>query len=73
MKAIVYHKYGSPDVLELEEVQKPTPTDDEVLIKVHAASLNAGEWHLLRGEPFLVRERALLKPKIKILGADIAT
>ena len=72
MKAIVYHKYGSPDVLELEEVQKPTPTDDEILVKVHAASLNAGDWHLLIGEPFLVRESALLKPKIKILGADIA-
>jgi len=74
MKAIVYHKYGSPDVLELEEIQKPTPRDDEVLIKVHAASANAADWHILRGKPFLVRLMGigLLKPKNKILGADIA-
>jgi len=74
MKAIVYHKYGSPDVLKLEEIQKPTPRDDEVLIKVHAASANAADWHILRGKPFLVRLMGigLLKPKNKILGADIA-
>ena len=54
MKAIVYHKYGPPDVLELQEVDKPTPKLNEVLIKVHAASTNAGDWHLVRGEPFLV-------------------
>ena len=74
MKAIVYHEYGSPDVLNLEEVEKPTPKDDEVLIKVHAASVNAGDWHLLRGKPFLIRLMGfgLLKPKNKILGADIA-
>ncbi len=73
MKAMVYHNYGSPDVLKLEEVRKPTPADDEVLIKVHAASANAGDWHLLRGEPFLVRLMAgLRKPKDTILGADVA-
>jgi len=74
MKAIVYHKYGSPDVLELKEVEKPTPKDNEVLVKVHAASLNAYDWHLLRADPFLVRLMGggLLKPKNKILGADIA-
>jgi 2-desacetyl-2-hydroxyethyl bacteriochlorophyllide A dehydrogenase len=74
MKAIVYHKYGSPDVLELKDVEKPTPKDDEVLVKVHAASLNAADWHLLRGKPFLVRLMGfgLLKPKNKILGADMA-
>jgi NADPH:quinone reductase-like Zn-dependent oxidoreductase len=73
MKAIVYHNYGSPDVLKFEEVQKPTPGDDELLIKVHAAAANAGDWHNLRGEPFLVRlEAGLLKPKDKILGADVA-
>jgi NADPH:quinone reductase-like Zn-dependent oxidoreductase len=73
MKAIVYHNYGSPDVLKLEEVQKPTPSDDEVLIKVHAAALNAGDWHILRGE-LLHRlvGTGLLKPKHKILGDDIA-
>ena len=73
MKAIVYHNYGSPDVLNLEEVQKPAPKADEVLIKVHAASVNAADWRLMRGEPFFVRlESGLLKPKNKILGADIA-
>jgi NADPH:quinone reductase-like Zn-dependent oxidoreductase len=74
MKAIVYHKYGPPDVLELKEVEKPTPKDNEVLIKVHAASLNAYDWHLLRADPFLVRLMGggLLKPKNQILGADIA-
>jgi NADPH:quinone reductase-like Zn-dependent oxidoreductase len=73
MKAIVYQKYGSPDVLQLEEVAKPTPKDDEVLVKVHAASVNAGDWHLLRGDPFLVRlNLGLLKPKHQILGSDVA-
>jgi NADPH:quinone reductase-like Zn-dependent oxidoreductase len=52
-KAIVYTKYGSPDVLQLKEVEKPTPKDDEVLIKVYAAAANAADWHLLRGNPFL--------------------
>jgi NADPH:quinone reductase-like Zn-dependent oxidoreductase len=73
MKAIVYEEYGSPDVLELKEVEKPTPKDDEVLIKVHAASVNAADLHLLRADPFLVRlSSGILKPKNKILGADIA-
>src|SRR6266699_1171823 len=75
MKAIVYTHYGSPDVLELKEVEKPTHQDDEVLVKVHAASVNAGDWaHLLRGKPFLMRLMGfgLLKPKNTILGSDIA-
>ena len=73
MQAIVYHNYGSPDVLKLEEVQKPVPQDDEVLVKVIAASTAAGDWHLLRAKPFLVRFMyGLLKPKYKILGADVA-
>lgn len=73
MKAIVYHKYGSPDVLKLEEVEKPAPKDNEVLVKVHAASVNYADWHLLKGEPFLLRlNSGLLKPNNKILGADIA-
>jgi NADPH:quinone reductase-like Zn-dependent oxidoreductase len=74
MKAMVYHNYGSPDVLRLEEIQKPTPSDDEVLVKVHAASANAKDWRLLRADPFLVRLMGggLLKPKNKILGSDIA-
>ncbi|MCH8062497.1 MAG: NAD(P)-dependent alcohol dehydrogenase [Chloroflexi bacterium] len=73
MKAIVYDRYGPPDVLELQEIDKPVVKDDEVLIKVHAASANAGDWHLLRADPFLVRAMAgLLKPKYTILGADMA-
>src|SRR5437667_3468121 len=74
MRAMVYHTYGSPDVLKLEEVQKPVPQDDEVLVKVHATSVNAGDWHLLRGKPFLMRLMGfgLLKPKNTILGSDIA-
>ncbi len=55
MKAIVYTQYGTPDVLQLQEVEKPTPKDDEVLVEVHAASLNAGDWHFLIGKPFLIR------------------
>lgn len=73
MKAIVYEKYGSPDVLQLKEVEKPTPKENEVLIKVHAASLNAGDWHALRGTPFLQRlESGFPRPNIQILGADAA-
>ena len=74
MKAILYHRYGSPDVLELEEVQKPAPRDDEVLVKVHAASVNSWDWDLLRGTPFLARlvGGGLLKPRHKILGTDVA-
>ena len=75
MKAMVYHTYGSPDVLKLEEVQKPVPQDDEVLVKVLAASVNAGDWaHLLGGKPFMLRLMGygLLKPKHTILGSDIA-
>ena len=74
MKAIVYTKYGAPDVLELKEVEKPTPRDDEVLVKVHAVSANAADLHFLRGKPFLMRLMGigLLKPKNKILGSDIA-
>lgn len=74
MKAIVYEKYGPPDVLELKEVAKPTPKDGEVLIKVHAASVNAADWHLLTADIFLVRlmGMGLFKPKNTILGADVA-
>lgn len=73
MKAIVCHQYGSPDVLQLEEVEKPTPGDEEVLVKVHAASANAGDWHLLRADPWMIRLMfGLRKPKFKILGMDVA-
>ncbi len=74
MKAIVFEKYGPPDVLQLKEVEKPVPRDDDVLIKVHAASVNSWDWELLRGKPFVNRLIfGLLKPKkINILGCDIA-
>jgi len=72
MKAIVYHTYGSPAVLKLEEVAKPTPKDDQVLIKIHAASVNSWDWDLLRGKPFLARMDSPFKPKYKILGCDVA-
>jgi NADPH:quinone reductase-like Zn-dependent oxidoreductase len=74
MRAIVYEEYGSPDVLNFQEVEKPAPMEDEVLVKVHAASVNAADWHLLRADPFLVRLMGfgLLRPKYKILGADVA-
>ena len=74
MKAIVYTEYGPPDVLKLEEVPKPPPSDDEVLVQVHAAAVNYGDWAFLRGKPFVVRlmSGGLLKPKHTILGADIA-
>ena len=71
MKAIVYTKYGSPDVLELKEVEKPTPKDNEALVKVHAASLNAPDLDYLRGR-FFARFQGLFKPKFNILGSDIA-
>lgn len=72
MKAMVYDKYGSIDTLIFKEVEIPTPLDNEVLVKVHAASVNSWDWDLLRGKPFLARLGGLLKPKYKILGADIA-
>lgn len=73
MKAIVYTEYGSPDVLQFTDIEKPTPKDDEVLVKIHAASANPADWHLMRAEPFLARlQNGLLKPKQTRLGADLA-
>ena len=73
MKAIVYTKYGSPDVLKFEEVQKPVPGDDEVLIKIHAAAITAGDVIVLKGEPFVTRfVTGLQKPKNTILGKEMA-
>jgi NADPH:quinone reductase-like Zn-dependent oxidoreductase len=72
MKAIVYHNYGTPDVLKLEEVKQPTPTDDEVLIKIHAVSVNRSDWEGLVGKPLYARLGGLLKPREHILGSDIA-
>jgi NADPH:quinone reductase-like Zn-dependent oxidoreductase len=74
MKAIVQTEYGSPDVLSLQEVNKPIVTANGVLVRVRATSVNAGDWHLMRGDPFLTRLMfgGILKPKIKILGVDVA-
>ena len=73
MKAIVYHRYGSPDVLKCEEIEKPTAEDDEVLIRVRAASVNPADWHLMEGKPPFARLLfGLRKPKITRLGVDVA-
>ncbi len=74
MKAIIHDTYGSPDVLELKEVEKPTPKDGEVLVKVHAAALNAYDWHMLTADMLAVRVMGagLFKPKRKSVGADVA-
>lgn len=74
MKAIFRTAYGSPDILELNEIDKPVPRDHELLVRVGAASVNPLDWHLLRGEPFLIRLMGfgLLKPKYPVPGADFA-
>ena len=74
MKAIVIEKYGSPDVLQFKEVERPTPKDNQVLVRVQAASANPLDWHLMRGEPFIARlmGTGLLKPKSSKVGADVA-
>lgn len=73
MKAIYYTQYGSPDVLSFQEVDKPTPKDNEVLIKIYAAATNAYDWHIMRADPFLARlGKGLFGPKNKIPGADLA-
>ena len=74
MKAIVIEKYGSPDVLQFKEVERPTPKDNQVLVRVQAASANPLDWHLMRGEPFIARlmGTGLLKPKSSRVGADVA-
>jgi len=73
MKAIVYTKYGPPDVLELKEVEKPTPKDNEVLIRVYATTVNRTDCAMLRAEPFIMRFfTGLLKPNKSILGTDFA-
>jgi NADPH:quinone reductase-like Zn-dependent oxidoreductase len=77
MKAIVQDRYGSPDVLELREVERPAPGDSQVLVRVHAASVNARDWHVMRGDPYVVRvldrtEFGFGGPKTKIRGTDFA-
>ena len=74
MKAIICPRYGSPDVLQLQEVEKPSPQQDEVLIKIHAASINSRDLRMLRANPFFMRlmPGGLFRPKNRILGADFA-
>jgi NADPH:quinone reductase-like Zn-dependent oxidoreductase len=72
MKAVVYHRYGPPSVLQLEDVPIPSIGDDDVLLRVHASSVNSWDWELLHGTPFANRVGALRSPKHPILGADVA-
>src|SRR3954454_15965162 len=73
MKAIVQDKYGSPDVLELGEVDKPVVKDDELLVRVRAAAVNIGDWHLLRGVPYVMRAVfGLRRQRRRVPGLDLA-
>jgi NADPH:quinone reductase-like Zn-dependent oxidoreductase len=76
MKAIVQDTYGSTDVLELREIDQPVPTDDEVLVRVHAAGLHRGDWHVMTGLPYLIRmvvpTLGLRRPKVPVRGMDVA-
>jgi len=72
VKAVVYTRYGLPDVLEVTEVPTPSPRDGEVLVTIHAVSLNASDWEVLRGKPLYSRIGGLFRPGKHILGSDIA-
>ncbi len=73
MKAAVYIKYGSPDVLEIKEIEKPSPKEDEILVKIHASSVNNWDWDRLTGRPYLYRLLSgIMKPTLQVLGADVA-
>jgi NADPH:quinone reductase-like Zn-dependent oxidoreductase len=72
VKAVVYTRYGSPDVLSLAEVETPTPADGEVLIRVRAVSLNLSDWETLRGKPLYSRFGGPFRPRHHVLGSDIA-
>jgi len=74
MKAVVQDTYGSTDVLELRDVEQPMVGDDEVLVRVHAAGLDPGVWHLMTGLPYLVRLMGfgLRRPKVRVRGRDVA-
>jgi NADPH:quinone reductase-like Zn-dependent oxidoreductase len=73
MKAIVQGEYGSPDVLELKDIEKPVVKDGEVLVRVHAASIHIGDWYVMRGVPYVMRPMfGLRRPKVRVPGTDIA-
>jgi len=74
MKAVVQDTYGPPDILELTDIDKPVVGDDDVLIRVHAAGLDPGVWHLMTGVPYLVRIMGygVRRPKVRIRGRDVA-
>src|SRR6266508_2540169 len=73
MKAIVQDKYGSPDVLELADIDTPLVGDDDVLLRVHAASAFIGDWHVMTGLPYLIRmSSGLRRPKVRVRGQDVA-
>lgn len=73
MRAVVFDRYGPPDVLRLEEVPAPVPSGDQVLVRVAAAGVAAGDWHLMRGKPFPIRlMTGVRRPRLRILGSDVA-
>ncbi|MDN5210841.1 NAD(P)-dependent alcohol dehydrogenase [Fulvivirgaceae bacterium BMA12] len=73
MKAYIRHKFGGPEVLQIGEIEKPTPADDEILVRIKAISVNPVEWHRLRGTPFFMRlATGPFKPRNKVIGSDFA-
>jgi NADPH:quinone reductase-like Zn-dependent oxidoreductase len=73
MKAVVYRCYGTPDVLEVQQIERPTPADDEALVKVHAVSVNPFDWHYMTGTPYIMRlDGGIGAPKVPRLGVDFA-